>query len=374
MWDVFISHASEDKEEIARPLAEELEQRGFRVWYDDLTLEMGDNLRPSIDKGLKESRYGIVILSPSFFAKEWAIRELDALMIRESNGVKVILPVWHKIAREEIEGHSLMLAGRIGMNASKGITALVDDIERVIRGSKPMYGLSREEPGKRLQKGNFVKENFILFYSILPAPVRFIQSIKHSSQEELIKSSIFAALMSFLSLVIQSPLLQLLGVETRTVPFVLVDTTLTYSVWFIMGICYHISAKLFRGSGTYVSSLTTYLYMKAFTPLIILVGIPWHDLLRSVVLESGNENGLFIFISTVPRVIESSTVLISFLLFEVIVFYRTVCLFRSFCFIHGVSKYRGIAIIILGILLESLAEAAISIPANRILWKAYQSL
>ena len=68
-WDVFISHASEDKEAIARPLAEALEGRGLLVWFDEFTLAVGDSLRRSIDHGLANSRFGIVILSPFFLKR-----------------------------------------------------------------------------------------------------------------------------------------------------------------------------------------------------------------------------------------------------------------------------------------------------------------
>jgi len=62
MWDVFICHASEDKKDIAKPLALALIKMGLKVWYDEFTLKVGDSLRRSIDYGLSQSRYGIVIL------------------------------------------------------------------------------------------------------------------------------------------------------------------------------------------------------------------------------------------------------------------------------------------------------------------------
>lgn len=77
MWDVFISHASEDKEAVVRPMAAALVQAGLRVWYDEFTLTLGDGLRESIDRGLAQSRYGIVVLSPSFFGKRWPQQELS---------------------------------------------------------------------------------------------------------------------------------------------------------------------------------------------------------------------------------------------------------------------------------------------------------
>ena len=76
-WDLFICHASEDKKEIVRPLVKALIKEGFRVWYDEFTLTMGDRLRRSIDKGLAQSKYGIVILSPNFFKKNWPQTELN---------------------------------------------------------------------------------------------------------------------------------------------------------------------------------------------------------------------------------------------------------------------------------------------------------
>jgi hypothetical protein len=69
-WDVFISHASEDKEDFVRLLAERLRTHGLRVWYDDFTLTVGDSLRRSIDRGLARSRYGIVVISPNFLRKD----------------------------------------------------------------------------------------------------------------------------------------------------------------------------------------------------------------------------------------------------------------------------------------------------------------
>ena len=75
---IFISHASEDKRTFVRPLAHALKGRGLQIWYDEFSLKLGDSLRRSIDRGLAECSAGVVVLSPSFFAKEWPQRELDA--------------------------------------------------------------------------------------------------------------------------------------------------------------------------------------------------------------------------------------------------------------------------------------------------------
>ncbi len=70
-WDVFISHAWEDKAEIARPLYEALTGFGVSVWFDEGELRIGDSLRRKIDQGIANSAFGVVILSSSFFAKGW---------------------------------------------------------------------------------------------------------------------------------------------------------------------------------------------------------------------------------------------------------------------------------------------------------------
>ena len=124
-WDVFISHAHEDKDDFVRPLAAALGASGLQVWYDETTLRVGDILRRKIDEGLASSRYGIVILSHAFFAKEWPQQELDGLMSREVAGAKVILPVWHNITAEQVRGYSPILAARLAARSDEGMNTVV---------------------------------------------------------------------------------------------------------------------------------------------------------------------------------------------------------------------------------------------------------
>jgi WD40 repeat protein len=132
MWHVFISHAAEDKDSVARPLAEALTRAGYSVWYDEYALRLGDSLGRSIDRGLAESRYGIVVLSPSFFAKAWPRRELDGLTVRELSSGKVILPVWHLVSRAEVERYSPTLADKLGVGTDRGMAFVVQEIVRVL--------------------------------------------------------------------------------------------------------------------------------------------------------------------------------------------------------------------------------------------------
>ncbi len=55
-WDVFISHASEDKKAVVLPLADALKKAGIKVWLDQQELRIGDSLREKIDEGLAKSR------------------------------------------------------------------------------------------------------------------------------------------------------------------------------------------------------------------------------------------------------------------------------------------------------------------------------
>lgn len=117
-YDFFISHASEDKDEIVRSLADSLKQNGFEVWYDEFELKIGDSLRKKIDAGLINSRFGIVIISPSFVKKNWTEYELNGMVAREMNGHKVILPIWHKISKDEVLKFSPTLADKMALNTS----------------------------------------------------------------------------------------------------------------------------------------------------------------------------------------------------------------------------------------------------------------
>ena len=117
-YDLFISHASEDKEDFVRPLAETLQQLGVKVWYDEFTLKVGDSLRRKIDSGLRNSKYGTVVLSTDFIKKDWTNYELDGLVAREMNGHKMILPIWHRITKNDVLDYSPNLADKVALNTS----------------------------------------------------------------------------------------------------------------------------------------------------------------------------------------------------------------------------------------------------------------
>ncbi|MGY3765244.1 TIR domain-containing protein [Vagococcus vulneris] len=116
-FDVFISHASEDKESFCDEFSNILQEKyGLRIWYDSISISWGDSIRVEIDKGLRKSKFGVVILSRHYIGKYWTNYELEALFQIESNGGKVILPIWHDITKKEIQNFSPALAGKLAMN------------------------------------------------------------------------------------------------------------------------------------------------------------------------------------------------------------------------------------------------------------------
>jgi len=130
--DVFVCHASEDKSFVG-PLVTALKRAGVKVWYDKDFLLWGDGLRSSIDRGLVNSRYGIVVFSKAFLKKKhWTEHELNGLFAKERNGRKVILPIWHKITDRELLSYSPAFADRIAMISKK------DSIRDIVKNMKAL--------------------------------------------------------------------------------------------------------------------------------------------------------------------------------------------------------------------------------------------
>lgn len=134
-YDVFISHASEDKEVIVRPLAQALLSENLRVWYDEFELKLGDSLRRKIDRGLAKSRVGLVVLSQSFISKGWTNYELDGIVTRTISGEQILLPIWHNISKQEVQDYSPSLADKVARSTAthtvKEIATEIADLLRV---------------------------------------------------------------------------------------------------------------------------------------------------------------------------------------------------------------------------------------------------
>ncbi len=134
-WDIFISHASEDKATFVAPLAKALSAFGVNVWYDDYELKIGDSLSRSIDKGLAKSNFGLVVLSPAFISKRWTEYELRGLTSREMLGQKVILPVWHNVETKDVIAFSPPLADKLAVKT--GSMTPVEIAVKIIEAIRP---------------------------------------------------------------------------------------------------------------------------------------------------------------------------------------------------------------------------------------------
>jgi TIR domain len=148
-YDAFISHASEDKDEVVRDLAAGLSAAGYRIWYDEFSLRVGDSLRKSIDRGLNSSRFGIVILSKAFFRKNWPEYELNGLNFREQTfGEKIVLPIWHRVTAQFVASYSPSLADKVALSTSLSISEMVSSLSEVLGRPRPFSRTIAKAPAK----------------------------------------------------------------------------------------------------------------------------------------------------------------------------------------------------------------------------------
>lgn len=129
-FDVFISHASEDKDDLVRPLAEALRSAGLEVWFDEFELRLGDSLRRKIDQGIAKARFGLVVLSPAFFAKQWTQYELDGIVTAQVTGKQIVLPIWHDVDRDDVFNFSPSLADKVA--ASTAISTVAELAREIV--------------------------------------------------------------------------------------------------------------------------------------------------------------------------------------------------------------------------------------------------
>lgn len=160
-FDVFISHAFEDKDYVS-PLAHGLREVGLTVWYDEFELKIGDSINEKINAGLSQCRFGIVVFSPSFFSKHWTQHEMNGLMARQMSGDRVILPVWHRITKDEIVNQAPSMADFFSLNTSThDMATIVEKVCEKVNGSVPKF----DAPPQSFQApSQSIGPNFGVFY------------------------------------------------------------------------------------------------------------------------------------------------------------------------------------------------------------------
>jgi len=134
-YDVFISHSADDKDSYVSELAEELKAAGVTIWYDTDSIGWGQSIRKEIDKGLANSKYGIVVISSSFIEKYWTNYELDGILNKEgSTGNQMILPIWHNVTADQVKKYSYSLAGKLALNSAiNTIEDIVENVKKLIK-------------------------------------------------------------------------------------------------------------------------------------------------------------------------------------------------------------------------------------------------
>jgi hypothetical protein len=134
-WDFFISYASEDREAAANPLTEALNRRGFAVWLDHKVISAGTDFSEQIRRGLTDSHYGIVIVSPRFLAKDWPMRELNTLLAIETvDGRHRVVAVFHDVTEAQVRNKAPELLDKAPIDTRHGFERVCDEVlERVVR-------------------------------------------------------------------------------------------------------------------------------------------------------------------------------------------------------------------------------------------------
>ena len=116
--DTFLCHAWDDRQGAAKELHDHLESRSVSVWFSEKDIVLGASLLREIDKGLANSRVGIVLVTPAFLrrveAEGIADKELSALLARD-----LLVPIVHDTTYEALREVSPLLGSRSGLSTAE---------------------------------------------------------------------------------------------------------------------------------------------------------------------------------------------------------------------------------------------------------------
>lgn len=122
--DVFLCHAWDDRNTVAKELHDALESVGVSVWFSEKDVDLGSSLLREIDKGLAKSKVGIVLVTPALLSRlrneGIADKELSALLARE-----LLVPIIHKTSYDALREVSPLLASRTGLNIDEDSMGIV---------------------------------------------------------------------------------------------------------------------------------------------------------------------------------------------------------------------------------------------------------
>ncbi|MBQ3368111.1 toll/interleukin-1 receptor domain-containing protein [bacterium] len=169
MYDVFISHASSDKEEYVNDLKSSIDKLGVKVFYDKDTIQWGDNWKKKLLEGIKTAEFAIIVISEKFFGREWTEKELNDFLKRQnSNGQKIILPILHKISFDQLKEQYPSIADIQAIDSNKyscdqiALLFAKQLIQRIIR-------TNDSDDGKRVESRDqaYISRLTQAYYSLL---------------------------------------------------------------------------------------------------------------------------------------------------------------------------------------------------------------
>jgi hypothetical protein len=156
-YDVFLSHAVEDKEPIANELYKKLTEKGLQVWYSGSDLNVGDPLTSAIHVSMDQCRFGVTILSPTYISKYWTLNEFFFFLKREVDGEKTILPVLYNITPEELAIKFTPMANIFAIRYERGIDFIADKLVEKIQKQRNAEKITvRKTIANTVRKTSFV--------------------------------------------------------------------------------------------------------------------------------------------------------------------------------------------------------------------------
>ncbi|WP_415882612.1 toll/interleukin-1 receptor domain-containing protein [Neptuniibacter sp. QD34_54] len=166
--DVFICHASEDKETLVKPLVELLRKNEISPWIDEDELEVGDFLNDSIHKALSSAKFGLVVFSSAFLEKSWANKELELIRQRERQEKEVILlPVIDDISEGVVLSHYPFLRDRRFLKLSESNVLIKQLKSKLVGRDSLAFGLRHDDFLYQLRDFNNV-----LYWTARPVPIK----------------------------------------------------------------------------------------------------------------------------------------------------------------------------------------------------------
>ena len=213
--------------------------------------------------------------------------------------------------------------------------------------------------------------NVRTLFAILRSPPDFMASQDWDNNPPLVPASTFAVFISMLNLVIHLPQLRTIEVEVESPSFVLADTVLTYGFWFLYGSVFHMAARMLRGHRNYQATLSCFLYMTAFYPIISLVSIPAALFINREMIHGVDTSSLSFYLKISDTLFSRPPMFLSTLLLLLATMYFFFSMVSAMRTVHQVGRFRAFLIAATGFAVMFTTVPFIEAPAVQMLWVAF---